>query len=209
MTSASSYLIKNSEPHPSSTSKSPPGTPPPTPAVLAYLTSEHTRKGLTAAHEMSGQAVQLSAKTIRLLDSMIMYAVGRGKGRERNTRGASTLSPASIASPNPRSRSPSPALPAYSEKPPLPPRRSPSPQPPPLPPRSGLSSGSSPDPGSPSPRPLRKRDRFIMSADLILSTIDDSTKQIMDVGSQQLNAVVAHKFVSFSIVATIRRTVLT
>jgi spartin len=78
-----------------------------------------------------------------------------------------------------------------------------------LPPRSGLSSGSSPDPGSPSPRPLRKRDRFIMSADVILSTIDDSTKQIMDVGSQQLNAVVAHKFVSFSIVATIRRTVLT
>jgi len=36
----------------------------------------------------------------------------------------------------------------------------------------------------------------MISADLILSTFDDSTKQIMNVGSQQLNAVVAHKFVS-------------
>jgi len=34
----------------------------------------------------------------------------------------------------------------------------------------------------------------MISADLILSTIDDSAKQIMDVGSQQLNAVVEHKY---------------
>jgi hypothetical protein len=36
----------------------------------------------------------------------------------------------------------------------------------------------------------------MISADLILSTFDDSTKQILNVGSKELNAVVAHKFVS-------------
>jgi len=34
----------------------------------------------------------------------------------------------------------------------------------------------------------------MISADLILSTFDDSTKQILNVGSQELNAVVAHKY---------------
>jgi len=34
----------------------------------------------------------------------------------------------------------------------------------------------------------------MISADLILSTIDDSAKQILDVGGQRLNAVVEHKY---------------
>jgi len=34
----------------------------------------------------------------------------------------------------------------------------------------------------------------LISADLILSTLDDSAKQIMDVGGQRLNAVVGHKY---------------
>jgi len=197
MTSASSYLIKHSEPYASSSaSTSASGTPLHNYPILAFLNSERTRKGLSAVHDISGQAVQLSAKTIGLLDTMIRHTVGGGKGKEKNTRSVSTLSHGGRVSPNPRSRSPSPAPPAYSEKPPLPPRRTASPQPPSLPPRSGPSSRSSHDPDSPTP--LRKRDRFMISADLILSTFDDSTRQIINVGSQQLNAVVAHKFVSVS-----------
>jgi len=34
----------------------------------------------------------------------------------------------------------------------------------------------------------------LISADMILSTIDNSAKQILDVGSQQLNAIVGHKY---------------
>lgn len=196
ITSASSYVINNSQPHPSaSASKSPSGSPPPLPPrAIVLLTSERTRKGLSTVHAMSGQAVQVSAKTIQLLDSMIKRAVGGGKGKEKvwNVRNTSKLSPGSVASPSPRSRSPSPAPPAYAEKPPLPPRRGASPQPPYMSPPSGSSSSSSPSPGS--PRPLRKRDRLMISADLILSTIDDCAKQIMDVGGQRLNAVVEHKY---------------
>jgi spartin len=192
ITSASSYVIKNSEPYPSaSTSGLPSATPPPVPPrALVLLTSERTRKGLSTVHAMSGQAVQLSTMTIGVLDSMIKRMVGSGKGKERNV---STLSPAGMAYPTSRSRSPSPAPPGYSEKPPLPPRREASPQPPSLPPRSEGISASNASGGV--PRPLRKRDRLLISVDLILSTIDDSAKQIMDVGGQRVNAVVGHKFV--------------
>jgi spartin len=189
ITSASSYAIKHSEPHPSaSKSKSSSGTPPPLPPrAIALLTSERTRKGISTVHAMSGQAVQISTQTLGLLDKMIKRAVGskgkRGRIRESIPMGGSTLSPGSIASPVTRSRSPSPVPPPYSEKPPLPPRpsRSPSPLPP---------SSSSMGPVD----RLRKRDRFIISADMILTSIDDSAKQIMDVGGQQLNAVIGHKY---------------
>lgn len=90
-----------------------------------------------------------------------------------------------------RSRSPSP-LPssAASEKPPLPPRRadvSPSlsaAQSPPITLNSGLETQT-----------VGTKDRLILSMGLILSTIDKSAKQIMEVSSQQLNAVVEHKCV--------------
>jgi len=77
--------------------------------------------------------------------------------------------------------------PSYlTDKPSLPSRKgntSPSPQPPPLPPRSESASNS-----------LGTKDRLILSADLILSTIDNSAKQILDVGSRELNAVFEHKY---------------
>jgi len=54
------------------------------------------------------------------------------------------------------------------------------------------------DSGPPSlpPRPtLRKRDKLILSADVVLSTIDESIKRILDTGSEEITRVVAHKYV--------------
>ena len=201
ITSASSYVIKHSDPHPS-VSMSSSGTPPPLPPrALVLLTSERTRKGLSAVHAMSGQAVQISAKTLGLLDSMIKRAIGSGTGKEAGRGRVNMPMSTSMLYPGApsinRSRSSSPAPPAYGEKPPLPPRRELSPQPPALPPRSGSSTSLKPGP----PATFRKRDRLMISVDMILSTIDNSAKQIMDVGSQQLNAVVGHKCASLSFTA--------
>lgn len=188
ITSASSYVIKNSDPYPSASASSSSEPPPLPPRALVLLTSERTRKGLATVHAMSGQAVQVSAKTITLVDSMIKRAVGRKeKSKDKTSMSTSTLSLGTSSMS--RGRSPSP-LPSYSEKPTLPPRKgdiSSSPaQRPPLPPRSG--SGS--EAGA-----VGTKDRLILSAALILSTIDNSAKQILDVGSKQLNAVVEHKWV--------------
>lgn len=51
----------------------------------------------------------------------------------------------------------------------------------------------------PSPSPnvdkLNTKDRIVLSANLILGTIGKSTKQVVDVGSDRLSAVVGHKSV--------------
>lgn len=150
---------------------------------------------------MSGQVVQVSAMTIALVDKMIKRAAGRkAKGKETTSRTTSTLNPGATAPSMDRSRSPSPAPPhPTSDKPSLPPRKAASPQPPPLTPR--LDSASSTE-------PLGTKERLILSADLILSTIDSSTKQILDVGSQQLNAVVEHKCVSGSALGVLSSLIL-
>ncbi|KAI8999085.1 hypothetical protein BD414DRAFT_476947 [Trametes punicea] len=98
-------------------------------------------------------------------------------------------------------------------KPPLPPRRG---VPPPLPPRSrskspvptaeksqsvpALTSSSLPGPSTapapaPAPgRPLKKTEKLLLSANLVLATVDDSARRMFDVGSQQITAVVGHKY---------------
>ncbi|KAI0781426.1 hypothetical protein BD413DRAFT_505234 [Trametes elegans] len=98
-------------------------------------------------------------------------------------------------------------------KPPLPPRRGP---PPPLPPRSRSKSplstedkpspvaqASSPTPGTPTqaaaaprgkPKPLKAHHKLLLSANLVLATVDDSAKRVFDVGSKQLTAAMGHKY---------------
>ncbi|KAH9483660.1 hypothetical protein JR316_0003130 [Psilocybe cubensis] len=89
--------------------------------------------------------------------------------------------------------------------PPLPPRRSPSPMPMPSPQhqyqspgtRSPASYAPSPAPsGGPPPIPprLSTKDHILISADLILSTIDHSTRRVLDTGTEQLGRVVGHKY---------------
>ncbi|KAI0373231.1 hypothetical protein BV20DRAFT_963050 [Pilatotrama ljubarskyi] len=92
-------------------------------------------------------------------------------------------------------------------KPPLPPRRG---VPPPLPPRSRSkspipsgeksTSAPSPAPSAPAgpftgqPKPLKKHEKLLLSANLVLATVDDSVKRVFDVGSEQLTAVMSHKY---------------
>jgi len=185
ITSASDYAIKNTNPHSSIAlgSSRDPNTPPPLPPrAIVLLTSPRTRKGLQTIHAMSGQAVQVSAKTIGMLDGIIRKVVGGkdSKGKRREIAPPIMASTLSVRGAAPRSSSPGLVPPPYTEKPQLPPRsnsRAPSPQPPPLPPRNS-----------------NTKTRLILSVDLILSTLDDSMKRILNVGGQRLDAVVGHKY---------------
>ncbi|KAH7890047.1 hypothetical protein F5I97DRAFT_1800789 [Phlebopus sp. FC_14] len=217
MTSASSYYIKHSKPHTSSSSDGNSTTPP---RALVFLTSEKAQKGLSTVHALSGRAATVSHKTVSLVDEMVRRTVGRKK---KSTQAASS-SAAGIPAPPLPPRSPGlnatanlPPPYAYSSgehlstlKPPLPPR-SVSPQPkysesksidskPALPPRTdgripspqSYASTSAQSPGS--RPPLRMRHRLLLSADLILSTMDSSMKQVVSVGGETLGRAVEHKY---------------
>ncbi|KAK0224994.1 hypothetical protein EDD85DRAFT_217063 [Armillaria nabsnona] len=204
--SASSYYINHSEPSPHHPANAKPGEPPnPPPRALVFLTSDKTKKGLTAAHAYTGQAVKVSAKTLSIIDGMIKKTMGsdkKGKGKGKashpSTPGSGSLSPSMgygsrSSSPSTSSSPPPPYHASQSGhllpngKPPLPPRRSPSPS---------MSRTPSPQPPAPPlpPRNLGRTRRLLLSADLILSTLDNSTKRILDVGTSRLGAVVGHKY---------------
>ncbi|KAJ7043004.1 hypothetical protein C8F04DRAFT_1073345 [Mycena alexandri] len=213
ISAGSSYYTSRSKPSTprtaSTSSVSTPGSaapPPLPPRAVAFLSSARTRKGLAAVHSVSGEAVKVSAKTVEIIDGMLKKALGSSKGK-----GRATLTPGSRSSRPPlppRAPSPSPYLappppystssdmvPLTSEKPPLPPRRQPSPSPSP-------SRGSSPTPPTLPPRKsgevislkLSTTARILLSADLILSTIDNSTRRLLESGSENLGTVVGHKY---------------
>ncbi|KAK0458563.1 uncharacterized protein EV420DRAFT_1270346 [Desarmillaria tabescens] len=204
--SASSYYINHSAPSPHHPANATPGEPPkPPPRALVFLTSDKTKKGLATAHAYTGQAVKVSSKTLSIIEGMVKKTMGsekKGKGRASHpsTPGSGSLSPSmgyGSRSSSPSTSSSSPPPPPYyasnsghllpDGKPPLPPRRSPSPS---------TSRSSSPQPPAPPlpPRNLGRTRRILLSADLILSTLENSTKRILDVGTERLGAVVGHKY---------------
>ena len=205
ITTASSLYVAHSTPsphHPSSgpsTHAGPP--PPPPPRALVFLTSERTQKGLASVHAVSGEAVKVSSKTINHIDSMIRRAMGaRPRRRERQDLSSTPatigyLSPGGSPPPLPP-RTPSPsgstsrfALPSYDSvvngpKPPLPTRPS-------------SSSPLSPPtlaPQAPPSLKLTTKDRVLLSLDLILSTIDNSARRVLDTGTQEIGKVIGHKY---------------
>jgi len=115
---------------------------------------------------VSGKAVNVSAKTVEVVDGLIKRAVGR---KEKQKYPNST--------------------PGIHAVPPNPP------------PRIGGKGVSTPsmsfsDPGLPPlpPRPtLRKRDRVILSAEVVLSTFEESIKRVLDSGTEEVTRVVTHK----------------
>lgn len=219
LTSAASYYINHSTPSPHASGSHNPGSgpPPPPPRALLLLSHPRTHSALSSAYAVSGQAVRVSQKTVSVVESMIRHAVG---GKDK-TKAAPTLRrpqpPATSSVPPSASPVPTPAMSSLSlseppppypgtpdGKPPLPPRHGP---PPPLPPRSPLpageksvSSASIPTAAgtvpadAPPPRPLRKHEKLVLSANLVLATVDDSVKRAVDVGSTQLTAVMGHKY---------------
>ncbi|KAJ7348985.1 hypothetical protein DFH08DRAFT_697168 [Mycena albidolilacea] len=202
ISAGSSFYMSHSK-SASSSSASPSGSSQLPPRAVAFLSSARTRKGLAAVHSVSGEAVKVSAKTVTLIDGMIKRAVGNSKGKGR-LQPQATLNP-SMKPPLPP-RTPSPSRPASSlappppytsapsEKPPLPPRRSPSPTPPTRPVLPPRKSGEPAASGEAVAIKLSKKARILLSADLIWSTIDNSTKRILDAGTQNLGTVVGHKY---------------
>ncbi|KAJ7184434.1 hypothetical protein C8R46DRAFT_1064051 [Mycena filopes] len=207
ISAGSSYYTSRSKPSAqriastSSTSSVGSVAPPPLPPrAVTFLSSARTRKGLAAVHSVSGEAVKISAKTVAIIDDMIKKALGssKGKGRATLTPGPPPLPPrapspaAPYLAPPPYTKSPD-MTPPMTEKPALPPRRQPSPSP---------SRGSSPVPPALPPRKsaetvslkLTTTARILLSADLILSTIDNSTRRIFDSGTENLGVVVGHKY---------------
>ncbi|KAI0355046.1 hypothetical protein OH77DRAFT_1496245 [Trametes cingulata] len=197
--------------------------PPPPPRALLLLSHPRTHTTLSRAYAISGQAVKVSQKTVGVVEKMIRRAVGGqqkpnpGASRPpppppRMASSASApaapvaaASTTSLMDPPPPYTGPS-ATPTDG-KPPLPPRRGP---PPPLPPRSRSKSpgpaaekratAPSPAPSAPAgpstgqPKPLKKHEKLLLSANLVLATVDDSVKRVFDVGSSQLTAVMSHKY---------------
>ena len=226
ITTASNYYITKSNPSPhhssfklnvpdhgnakrqasplSSRSHSP--MPPPLPPrALVFLTSDRTRKNLRAVHGVSGQAVKVSAKTVKTIDNMIRRAMG---ARPKENRLGYNPAPAGSLSITSTSHT--------DFKSPLPPRPniytsssstgSGSSYVPPLPPRSFPPSSSQPSSQQyqqqnsnsiatlPAQPKLTTTRRLLISADLILSTIDDSTRKLLDSGTTNLGRVVHHKY---------------
>lgn len=181
ITSASNYYIAHSTPGtPASTSGANSPVVPTTPSV--------TNSTLAKAHALSGQARAATAKTADVVGGMIRYAVG-GKSKPSS----SSTTPSAYTSPPPRSplpQGPPPPYPVYTPK--QHPQHA----------QDGLDNSldaklaagePTDEPGGPR-KPVRTIDRVIMSANLVLTTVDDSARRVFEVGSDRLGAVVGHKY---------------
>ncbi|TFK50021.1 hypothetical protein OE88DRAFT_1661518 [Heliocybe sulcata] len=215
VTSASNYYVTHSAPASATSSgdnaassSSKDGTVPPGSSKsipLALLTSERTRKGLAQVHAVSGQAVKVSQKTVSVVEGLVKKVVGSSSATPASPGSSSSsakppLPPRKIdTAPSVYGSAPPPYQPyqpsftsspslAPSEKPPLPARRSP--PAPPAPASVVIPTTDEPT----TPQKLTTRDRLALSADLILSTLDDSTKKIFDVGSESMAKVAGHKY---------------
>jgi len=221
ITSATDYYVSHSSPSPHhsannpggsvpvngsmSTGPSASGTPPPLPPrprFLVFLTSDKTRKGMAAVHTVSGEAVKMSSRTLNAIDTMIRRAMGLKNRRTKYfapESGHVGPGAASLAAPLPRLPPPYEAI----EK-----SRTPSPQPrfekgiPPRPSPSPFAGPSRSYPGSSTPtvsatlphQPiLTSKERILMSLDLILSTVDDSARKLLDTGPAAVGKIMAHK----------------
>ncbi|KAF5392207.1 hypothetical protein D9757_001435 [Collybiopsis confluens] len=179
---SSQYIARSSTASSSSSSINNPATI--QSKAVAFISSPRTQSGLTHAHALSAQAVKISGKTLAVIDGMITKMIG---AKNTTTEGAPRVSTStSTLSLPPYSLSPNPSINAK----------------PPLPPRTGdksllpLRSEEALVPALP-PRTLTKKAKLILSADLILSTLDKSAKQLLDVGSRNATRVVEHQYVIY------------
>lgn len=230
VTAGANYYISKSQAHTPTPSRPPspspgssaaarsaPGAPGASPPeqpsnVLAFLTSTKTRKNLSKVHALTGQAVQVSAKTVGMIDKMVKRTVDRNGSSNRP----------SVPSGSAKWNSPHSRLVHKSSNqdakgavtPPFPPRLQPgrsSPQPPSpvsyptygqpsgaLPPSYSAATGSNPAatsaPPRLPPRPLSRTAKVILSADLILSTVEENVKRLVVGGENTINNVVRHKY---------------
>ncbi|OBZ75409.1 hypothetical protein A0H81_04903 [Grifola frondosa] len=186
ITAASDYYIRHSTPSPSpapASSSANPSEPAAPPRMLVLLSSPQAHSTLSRAYAISGQAVRVSQYTMGIVGGMIRRAVGGpGSGQQTPSRAGAT-SPR----PPPYTSTTSLAAIAAGSKPALPPRRSPAP-----PPDSVEIAASSVEASS--HRTVGTMGKVVLSANLLLATVDDSARRVLDVGSERLGAVVNHKY---------------
>lgn len=195
ISSASTHYIARSSPSPlPSSSSSGSGLAKSQSKAIAFISSPHTQTGLSHAHALTAGAVKVSGKTIKLIDGMISRILFGGSGTASSSSSTARSSVTNFPPPNL-------APPPYSKNP-----NSPTDAKPPLPPRSASNKSGSEKPLLPPrsnqvmtvapplpPRALTKKAKLILSADLILETLDQSAKQLIDVGGRSATRVVGHR----------------
>ncbi len=173
MTSASNYYIS----HTSSGTPTPAASGSPSPA--AQQSPSASTSTLARAYNLSGQAARASSRTADAVEGLIRRAVG---GKDK-----ATPPPRATFNPGPPSEISHSTPPAYAVY--LPKHK----------PQLSQTSAEkdrkdvrvSPDENS--DKPLRTLDKVLLSANLVLSTVDDSARRVFEVGSERLGAVVGHK----------------
>ncbi|KAI0338958.1 hypothetical protein BDW22DRAFT_1362294 [Trametopsis cervina] len=178
ITSASNYYINHTQPGVRSRPNTPSGSGSTTPNVPSSPTAANA--ALSRAHAISGQARAVTSKTAEMVGGMIRRAVG-GKADPPSSTPSSSVSARPVS---PLYQGPPPPYAVYTPK--LPPR----------PPRIEQSFNPTDEKNSePEERkPLRTIDRVVMSANLVLTTIDDSARRMFEVSNDRLGAVVGHKY---------------
>ena len=176
ISASSNYAIAHTTPSPSKSqfSQAETSTPPSGTSgnATVFLSADKGHSGLSSVHAFSGQAVKVSHQTLKFIDKMIDKAIGGGSSvKGKVTATSPTPTSSSFLSPD--------------SKPPLPPRRTPSPD--------SAAPGPSTKPPQLPPRNLSRKARLVLSADLILSTLDESVKQLLDVSTGSIDAFVSHK----------------
>lgn len=202
----------------------PPPPPPRALLLLSHPRTHQTLSRAYAISGQAVKVSSKTVDIVEGLIKRAVGASDKGKATASSpstqTRPQSSTAPPAQSAPSVSSDAPPPypgtsAAPTPDGKPPLPPRRNaapgagaaPPPGPaPPLPPRSksplpGSQATTTPSapasgtstPGT-TPRPVKTKDKLLLSANLILSTVDDSIKRTFDVGSERVSAVVAHKY---------------
>ncbi|KIP10277.1 hypothetical protein PHLGIDRAFT_33952 [Phlebiopsis gigantea 11061_1 CR5-6] len=165
ITSASNFYIAHSSPgSPIPPSDSPHPTTPPTTSQSA----------LTTAHAMSGKARAVSAKTADIVGGAIARAMG-AKVTSTNSM------PQNNGGPPPYMTSPQGTPLPYAVY---------TPRHRPQLPRVQVNTEAEEGPRG----PPKMKDKLFMSANLLITTVDDSARRVFDVGTDRLGAVVGHKY---------------
>ncbi|KAH8100224.1 hypothetical protein BXZ70DRAFT_938612 [Cristinia sonorae] len=180
LTSASTYYIKHSAPY---------APPPPSASYVPRSKTPTAHPALTQAHFLSDKAAKASSVTAAYVERFIRKAVGAkdAGGSSSSSRAGSSTSLAppinpsgySVYKPKPRAGVPPPLFPSNSSR-----SRSVSPSP----------HGNGQPPELPPRKPLKTRERVLVSANLVLATVDDSARRVFEVGSERLGAVMGHKY---------------
>ncbi|EKM56059.1 uncharacterized protein PHACADRAFT_122209 [Phanerochaete carnosa HHB-10118-sp] len=183
ITSASSFYIAHSKP---GSPKIPPGDASPNPG----LTPSASSNALAKAHAFSGSARAVTQRTSDMIGDMITRAMG---GKSKSTSPTpSNSAPASASSTppyaSPELQGPPPPYAVYTPKRRLQVTRGQS--------EKTVSESEEAEEVEPetSKGPPGIKDKLFMSANLIITTVDDSARRVFEVGTDSLGAVVGHKY---------------